>query len=107
MPKPRRRTVYRRPAPAPGSTPGATAAPAPAQGRPTAVSIDLTASAGRPDLSVGDHVRLIGGGLYAGENAVIEKLGPTGANGAAMTALVRTEAGRSRTARTIDLEPVD
>ncbi|HEX8939438.1 MAG TPA: hypothetical protein VF763_04680 [Candidatus Limnocylindrales bacterium] len=71
------------------------------------VSIDVNASAGRPDLAVGDRVRLVGGGLYAGEVAVIEKLGPIGSNGAAMTALVRTEAGRTRTARTVDLEPLD
>lgn len=44
----------------------------------------------------------MGSGLYNGEAAVIEKL----SGGVIPTALVRTEAGRSRQARTIDLEPI-
>ena len=43
-----------------------------------------------------------GGGLYAGEAAVIEKM----ATGVIPAALVRTEAGRTRQVRTIDLEPI-
>lgn len=70
--------------------------------RPTVASIDLSASSGRAGLSVGDRVRIAGGGLYAGEFAVIEKL----ASGVIPAALVRTEAGRTRQVRTIDLEPV-
>ncbi len=70
--------------------------------RPTVASIDLTASSGRAGLAVGDRVRIAGGGLYAGEIAVIEKL----ASGVIPAALVRTEAGRTRQVRTIDLEPV-
>ena len=53
-------------------------------------------------MSVGDRVRISGGGLYAGEVAVIEKL----TSGVIPAALVRTEAGRTRQVRTIDLEPV-
>ena len=41
-------------------------------------------------------------GLYAGEAAVIEKL----TSGVIPAALVRTEAGRTRQVRTIDLEPI-
>jgi hypothetical protein len=40
--------------------------------------------------------------LYAGEAAVIEKL----TAGVIPAALVRTEAGRTRQVRTIDLEPI-
>ena len=54
--------------------------------RPTVATIDLNAGNGRAGLSVGDRVRIAGGGLYA--------------------ALVRTEAGRTRQVRTIDLEPI-
>ena len=42
--------------------------------RPTVATIDLNAGSGRAGLSVGDRVRISGGGLYAGEAAVIEKL---------------------------------
>jgi hypothetical protein len=53
-------------------------------------------------LKVGDQVRINGTGLYSGELATIEKL----ATGAIPSAVVRTEAGRTRQVRTIDLEPV-
>jgi hypothetical protein len=65
-------------------------------------TIDLNAGSGRAGLSVGDKVRISGGGLYAGETAVIEKL----TSGVIPAALVRTEAGRTRQVRTIDLEPI-
>ena len=68
----------------------------------TAVSINLTAMTGRRGFEVGDRVRILGTGLYAGEVAVIERL----AGGVVPAVSVRTEAGRSRTVRTIDLEPV-
>ena len=85
--------------------------PAPATGlptdppyvRPTVATIDLTAGKGRAGLAVGGKVRIAGNGLYAGEIAVIEKLG-TG--GVIPSAIVRTEAGKTRQVRTIDLEPV-
>jgi hypothetical protein len=68
----------------------------------TVVAIDLHAGTGREGLKVGDRVRIIGTGLYSGEEAIIEKFAGT----AIPAALVRTEAGRTRQVRTIDLEPV-
>jgi hypothetical protein len=68
----------------------------------TVVSIDLNAGSGREGLSVGDRVKIAGGGLYSGEEAVIEKFVGT----AIPAAMVRTDAGRTRQVRTIDLEPV-
>jgi hypothetical protein len=70
--------------------------------RPTVATIDLNASKGKAGLAVGDRVRIAGNGLYAGEAAVIEKL----VSGVIPAALVRTEAGRTRQVRTIDLEPI-
>lgn len=83
-------------------TPRAGAGPEPAYVRQTVVSIDLNAAAGRSGLRVGDKVRINGAGLYAGEAAVIEKL----AGGVIPSAVVRTDAGRTRQVRTIDLEPI-
>jgi hypothetical protein len=82
----------------------ATPAPAdePAYTRTSVVAIDLTAGAGRGGLTIGDRVRIIGTGLYSGEEATIEKFVGT----AIPAAMVRTEAGRTRQVRTIDLEPV-
>ena len=84
--------------------------PAPATGlasdtpyvRPTVATIDLNAGKGRAGLSVGGRVRISGTGLYAGETAVLEKL----VSGVIPQAVVRTEAGKTRQVRTIDLEPV-
>jgi hypothetical protein len=70
--------------------------------RPTVAIIDTTAGKGRAGLSVGARVRIAGGGLYAGEVAGIERL----ANGVIPSAVVRTEAGKTRQVRTIDLEPI-
>ena len=70
--------------------------------RPTVASINLSASTGRAGLKVGDRVRITGTGLYSGDLATIEKL----ATGPIPSAVVRTEAGRTRQVRTIDLEPV-
>lgn len=70
--------------------------------RPTVVSIDLDAASGRSDLAVGDRVRINGGGLYSGEAATIEKF----AGGVIPAAVVRTDAGKTRQVRTIDLEPI-
>jgi hypothetical protein len=77
-------------------------APEPTYVPTTVVAIDLNAGAGREGLKLGDRVRIIGTGLYSGEEAVIEKFAGT----AIPAALVRTEAGRTRQVRTIDLEPV-
>ena len=70
--------------------------------RPTVATIDVNATAGKAGFSVGDRVRISGGGLYAGEAAVIEKL----TSGVIPGALVRTEAGRTRQVRTVDLDPL-
>lgn len=67
-----------------------------------AVSIDLKAAEGRAGLAVGDRVRITGTGLYTGEAAVIERF----SFGAIPSAVVRTESGRSRQVRTVDLEPI-
>ncbi len=74
----------------------------PSYQRSGVVAIDLTAGSGRGGLAIGDRVRIIGTGLYAGESAVIERF----AGSAIPSALVRTEAGKTRQVRTIDLEPL-
>lgn len=77
--------------------------PDPGYGLPPAgVQINTAALDGRAGLEVGDKVRILGTGLYAGEVAVIERM----AGGVVPAAVVRTEAGRARTVRTVDLEPV-
>ena len=68
--------------------------------RSTVAEINLSALAGRDDLSVGDRVRIGGGGLYAGETAVVDSL----VTGLIPAAMVRTEAGKTRRVRAIDLE---
>jgi hypothetical protein len=70
--------------------------------RPTVANINIQASRGRDGLKVGDRVRITGGGLYSGELATIDKI----ATGVIPSAVVRTDAGRTRQVRTIDLEPV-
>jgi hypothetical protein len=70
--------------------------------RPNLVAIDITAGAGRSNLKVGGRVRINGGGLYAGEDATIERL----VGGVIPTAAVRTDGGGTRRVRTIDLEPI-
>jgi hypothetical protein len=70
--------------------------------RPTVASINLAASAGRSGLKPGDRVRMTGSGLSSGELARIDRL----TSGVFPSAVVRTDAGRTRQVRTIDLEPV-
>ena len=74
----------------------------PATTRRGPVTIETDAAKGRAGLKVGDRVRIIGTGMYTGEIAVIEKI----SNGVISSATVRTEAGRTRQARTVDLQPV-
>jgi hypothetical protein len=62
----------------------------------------MKAMAGKDNLTIGQRVRIAAAGLYSGEVAVIERF--TG--GVIPSALVRTEAGRTRQVRTIDLEPL-
>lgn len=71
----------------------------PSEDRPNLARINLEASTGRAGFAVGDRVVISGGGLYAGETAVVEKLSA----GVIPSALVRTESGGSRQVRTIDL----
>ena len=68
--------------------------------RPTVATIDPTATTGKAGFAIGDRVRITGAGLYAGEAAIIEKL----TTGVIPGALVRTEAGRTRQVRTVDLD---
>jgi hypothetical protein len=75
-------------------------APEPIYVRPSVVAIDLTAGAGGGAFAIGDRVRIVGSGLYSGEEAVVESL----PGGVIPSALVRTESGRTRRVRTIDLE---
>jgi hypothetical protein len=108
VPPRKRRTVYPPPRnatrpPRPGE-PGGPGGPPIGEPyvRPTVASINLSASTGRAGLKLGDRVRINGTGLYSGELATIEKL----TTGPIPSAVVRTEAGRTRQVRTIDLEPV-
>ncbi len=65
------------------------------------VSINLSAVKGRSSIARGDRVRILSG-LYTGEIAIVESV----SGGVIPAVEVRTEAGRSRRVRTIDLEPV-
>ena len=108
VPARKRKTTYppprnatRPPRPGEPGAPGSPGSDVPYQ-RPTVASINLSAGTGRAGLKVGDRVRITGSGLYSGEIATIDKL----TTGAIPSALVRTEGGRTRQVRTIDLEPV-
>jgi hypothetical protein len=68
--------------------------------RPTVAAIDVTALAGRDDIAVGQRVRIGGEGLYSGETAVVESL----VGGLIPAAMVRTEAGKTRRVRAVDLQ---
>lgn len=70
--------------------------------RSTVAEINLAALAGRDDISVGDRVRIGGGGLYAGELAVVDSL----VGGLIPAALVRTDAGKTRRVRAVDLQRI-
>jgi hypothetical protein len=93
----KRRPVYRPPhsskGPAPAYTPPVTP--------PTVAVINREASAGRTGIEVGMRVTVQGTGLYAGELAVVESI----SGGVIPAADIRTEAGRTRRVRTIDLVP--
>lgn len=65
------------------------------------VSINLDAIGGRSSIGLGDKVRILTG-LYAGEAAVVESV----AGGVIPAVMVRTESGRTRRSRTVDLEPI-
>ncbi len=71
-------------------------------GRPGVTAIDVGARAGKTGLKVGSRVRIGNAGLYNGESAVVESL----PSGVIPSAVVRTDAGRTRRVRTIDLEVI-
>jgi hypothetical protein len=70
--------------------------------RSTVAEINLQALDRRDDLNIGDYVRIGGDGLYAGEIAVVESI----VGGLIPAAGVRTEAGKTRRVRAIDLQRV-
>jgi hypothetical protein len=88
------RTATRQPRPG-GLTPEQRA-------RATVAEIHPTALLGRKDLLVGDRVRIGGGGLYAGDFGKIESI----VGGLIPAALVRTEAGKTRRVRAVDIERI-
>jgi len=70
--------------------------------RSTVATINLAALDVRDDLKVGHRVKIGGGGLYAGEFAVVESI----LSGIIPAAMVRTDAGKTRRVRAVDLERV-
>jgi len=91
----KRRQTY----PPPRSSKGPAPAYVPPVTPPTVALINGQARTGRPDIKVGMRVTIMGAGLYAGEVAVVESI----VGGVIPAADVRTEAGRTRRVRTIDL----
>jgi hypothetical protein len=69
--------------------------------RPSLATIDMSAGLGRKGIVAGSRVTILGTGLYAGEVAVVERL----VGGVIPAAVVRTDSGHTRHARTVDLEP--
>jgi hypothetical protein len=65
-------------------------------------AINTAAGLGKPGIRPGARVTILGSGLYSGEIGQVERL----IEGVIPAALVRTEAGRTRQVRTIDLELV-
>ena len=71
--------------------------------RATVAAIDLSAGQGKDGFTTGSRVRITGAGLYSGEDAVVESV----PGGVIPSVLVRTDAGRTRRVRTIDLERIE
>ena len=99
---PRRKVTY----PPPKTATSGGTKPSPADLRAAAAAarvatINLQALTGRADIRQGMRVQ-IASGLYAGEIAIVESV----VGGVIPAAVVRTEAGRARRARTTDLVPV-
>jgi hypothetical protein len=94
----KRRPTY----PPPRSSKGPAPVYVPPVTPPTVAVINRQASTGKAGIEVGMRVTIMGTGLYAGETAVVESI----ASGVIPAANVRTEAGRTRRVRTIDLAPV-
>lgn len=70
--------------------------------RSTVATINLAALDVRDDLHVGHRVKIGGDGLYSGQLGVVESL----SSGIIPAAVVRTDAGKTRRVRTVDLERV-
>ncbi|MFN8630031.1 MAG: hypothetical protein U0838_06805 [Chloroflexota bacterium] len=87
--------------PPPRSSKGPAPAPVPYVTPPTVAVINMQATTGKSSIEVGMRVLIQGTGLYTGEIAVVESL----VGGVIPAAAVRTEAGRTRRVRTIDLVP--
>jgi hypothetical protein len=68
--------------------------------RSTVAEINLKALSGRTDIVVGGRVRIGGEGLYAGEAGVVESV----MSSLIPAATVRTEAGKVRRVRAVDLQ---
>lgn len=64
------------------------------------VSINTDAISGRTNVRQGGRVRIVSG-LYAGELATVESV----IGGVIPAAVVRTDAGRTRRVRAVDLQP--
>lgn len=97
----RRKVTY----PPPKTATSGSATPTPADLRAAAAAarvatINLGAMTGRADVRQGNRVR-IASGLYEGEFAIVESV----VGGVIPAAVVRTEAGRTRRVRTVDLIP--
>ena len=97
----RRKVTY----PKPKTATSGASTPSPADLRAAAAAarvavINLNAMTGRADIRQGMRVQ-IASGLFAGEFAIVESV----VGGVIPAAVVRTEAGRARRARTTDLIP--
>lgn len=93
----KRRQTY----PPPRRSKGTAPASAPPVTPPTVAVINREAGTARSGIAVGTRVTILGTGLFAGETAVVESI----VGGVIPAASVRTEAGRTRRVRTIDLVP--
>lgn len=94
----KRRVTY----PPPRSSKGPAPVYTPQVTPPTVAVINMQAGTGKAGITVGMRVMITGTGLYSGETATVESL----VSGVIPAATVRTEAGRTRRVRTIDLVPV-
>ncbi len=81
-----------------GHAPARAPQPTPA----TVAVINSQAGLGKAEIAVGMKVVIEAAGLYSGETARVESL----AGGVIPAAVVRTEAGKTRRVRTVDLVPV-
>jgi hypothetical protein len=96
----RRKVVYPPAKTATRSDPSAALDPRAAAAASRIVSINLNAMTGRAGIGQGGRVQITSG-LYAGEFAIVESV----VGGVIPAAVVRTEAGRTRRVRTVDLVP--